>query len=345
MSEKQCKNCSEVKPISEYYKPGDSFCKVCRRNGKTVGKIQENRELSAQGLCRCMDCKVIKPLSDFTTRGNRCRPCTQLERIRKIQEKNPDFSFLQKKDLTPKHVENKVCGLCFKELEKDEFYKDKSSPDGLSYHCKSCTKERSVNYYRENKSVISENSKQKRRELKENNPEEYERLLAEARERFSKRDKDKSNECSRLWYKNNKEKANTIKNRWAVKNTDKVKAMTRAYRQNNKARYAFLANQRRARQIKATPAWLTEDEKEDIFTFYAVREEFSTMFGKKYEVDHIIPLQGKTVCGLHVPWNLRVVESSINNRKKNTLFPSLGLYLSAEYYRTTGKEFNENNLF
>ena len=76
---------------------------------------------------------------------------------------------------------------------------------------------------------------------------------------------------------------------------------------------------RRAARLNATPTWLDSDQLQWIEWHYkqaAILEELS---GIRYHVDHIHPLQGTTVCGLHVPWNLQVIPASENISKSNKL--------------------------
>jgi hypothetical protein len=67
---------------------------------------------------------------------------------------------------------------------------------------------------------------------------------------------------------------------------------------------------RRATQLKATPLWLTKLQLQEMKDIYRL-----TPIG--YEVDHIVPLQGKDVCGLHVPWNLQYLTIKQNRSKGN----------------------------
>ena len=76
---------------------------------------------------------------------------------------------------------------------------------------------------------------------------------------------------------------------------------------------------RRAAKLKALPNWLTKEELEQIKELYTCAQMFKLYTGEEYHVDHIIPLQGENVCGLHVPWNLQVIPAKENLSKSNKL--------------------------
>lgn len=86
-----------------------------------------------------------------------------------------------------------------------------------------------------------------------------------------------------------------------------------------RSEYNYYSAKRRGRILKATPAWVGQDEFEQL----AVKEAYSLAIarekstGVKWEVDHIIPLAGKKVSGLHVSWNLRVITKEENRAKRN----------------------------
>lgn len=88
-----------------------------------------------------------------------------------------------------------------------------------------------------------------------------------------------------------------------------------------RAKKAALQMKRKARKLNATPSWLTEKDYEDIQYQYTLANYFTWLSGGfvKHHVDHIVPLLGKNVCGLHVPWNLQVLMAHDNVRKSNKL--------------------------
>lgn len=106
-----------------------------------------------------------------------------------------------------------------------------------------------------------------------------------------------------------------------------AKAIMDAEYQRNRASYIARARrwakanphkvQLRKRHVKqATPAWVNQEE---IRGFYEAARRLSLETGMPHHVDHIIPLRGKTVWGLHVPWNLRVITAKENLAKSNNV--------------------------
>ena len=76
---------------------------------------------------------------------------------------------------------------------------------------------------------------------------------------------------------------------------------------------------RRRKHRDATPPWLTRKQKSEIRNLYQIAMTMTKTTGEQYVVDHIIPLRSDAVCGLHVPWNLRVITREENLAKSNKL--------------------------
>lgn len=115
-----------------------------------------------------------------------------------------------------------------------------------------------------------------------------------------------------------KEKRNKTTALWREENKDKVKKYAREYAFKNQAKRTSLERKRQAAKLKRTPSWLTDFDKLHIECLYQVAAMRTKESGQAWHVDHIIPLQGKVVSGLHVPSNLRVIPATENLRKNNS---------------------------
>lgn len=80
---------------------------------------------------------------------------------------------------------------------------------------------------------------------------------------------------------------------------------------------------KRAKILQRTPPWLTQEHLRQIRSRYAEARNLTRSGNVAYEVDHIVPLCGKSVSGLHVPWNLRVIPWHENRRKNNKVIQGL----------------------
>jgi len=121
------------------------------------------------------------------------------------------------------------------------------------------------------------------------------------------------------------------KQRYYEKNRDAVIARAQARPDEDKRRYRNVWNaqnldlvraktkNRRRKHRAATPPWLTRKQKTEMRSMYQIAITMSKTTGEPYVVDHIWPLQHEDVCGLHVPWNLRVITRSENAVKHNKL--------------------------
>lgn len=143
-------------------------------------------------------------------------------------------------------------------------------------------------------------------------------------------------ECNRKhvakWQKAKPEKAAKNYQKWTAKNPGKAakrasfwyyanmarhKAAMQTYFAANPHLRARLSSKQRASQQKRTPGWLSTDDWWMIDELYALAALRTKLTGIAWHVDHVIPLRGKKVSGLHVPWNLRVIPAIDNLRKGN----------------------------
>jgi hypothetical protein len=93
------------------------------------------------------------------------------------------------------------------------------------------------------------------------------------------------------------------------------------HRRNNPEYYKSLVSLRKRRHRNATPPWLTKEQKLVIRNLYLSAMTLTKATGERYVVDHIVPLSNSDVCGLHVPWNLRVITQEENLKKSNKHTP------------------------
>lgn len=117
----------------------------------------------------------------------------------------------------------------------------------------------------------------------------------------------------------NPERSKEVRRLWEEANRQKIREKAAAWKKANPSIFAHHQMLRKARQNQATPPWLSESELLRIKCIYQVAAMRNRESDDSWQVDHIVPLLGKEVCGLHVPWNLRVIPAEENWKKGNRL--------------------------
>ena len=146
------------------------------------------------------------------------------------------------------------------------------------------------------------------------------------------KDKENQKRLAKEWYERNKQLTKDRARQWALDNPDKRAISITKWREENREQHnagnrewnsknqdvkAALSAKRRSAKLNRTPKWLTADDIEHMQALYSVAAMIQRESGVEYHIDHIIPLQGKFVSGLHVPDNLRVIPAVDNLKKSN----------------------------
>lgn len=224
-----------------------------------------------------------------------------------------------------------ICKICNEQKPVEDFSVYKAH--GKEYRrrrCIVCHREIHARNERNRRAALGEEYRSYRREYMRKNPEkgiksaEYAKKWREENSDYVKErkvEKYKKDMSDPLLAEKKRaySREHTAKRR--LREEVKVKEREYNYRFNRsprgKIRNAVNAAKYRFRKAKASPAWLTEDQFSEMENFYIHAKDCSVVTGEVYHVDHIIPLAGKNVCGLHVPWNLQIIPADMNFKKKN----------------------------
>lgn len=151
---------------------------------------------------------------------------------------------------------------------------------------------------------------------KKNNPEKVKKNTKKYSVKHSERLKVKN----LAWYYKNKNHALARKAKWRLKNKEQQAAYTARWEVENRGLANAKSARRHAAKLMAIPKWANKFFVDEIYDLASRRTKVA---GFAWHVDHIVPLQSKFVCGLHVENNLRVIPAIENIKKHNRHWPNM----------------------
>ena len=179
----------------------------------------------------------------------------------------------------------KTCTKCNQVKELKEFTIDRQKVDGLYPQCRDCRSKytKSEEYRKRDRARYPTRAEKLKEYLRKKYAEAPEKFLLKSAD-YRHVHADRHRKCSLAWQKNNPEKAQQIRKRY------------------------------KSKKALATPTWLTKKQWEKINLFNLTAQAINKIFKPTdtMTVDHIVPLQGRNVSGLNVPWNLQLLPLSMN---------------------------------
>lgn len=222
----------------------------------------------------------------------------------------------------------KRCIGCKHSLDLSLFSQNKHKRDGLDSYCKLCMKVRSAEHYRKNAEkrrqqtmawLAANPGKNAEYSLKWRMANPGAQSLCDRAHYVKNRNallaQDKARRESRIDEFLRRERASYARNK------NSAQAKNKRWRERNKPVIAAHAAKRRSAKALRTPPWLTDGHFRAIEKFYQIAAQETERTGLLHHVDHVVPLRGKTVSGLHVPWNLQILLDVDNLSKSNRLWP------------------------
>lgn len=214
-------------------------------------------------------------------------------------------------------MKNKLCTKC-KCLKSYSAFSAIKKTGKLIARCKQCTSD--INKQRRLANI--DKLRIKEQAYREANREHIRKsyVSAEKAREYYLNDKENLLAKHKRYNKENKQVIAKQKALYYLQHKEKIKAVQSVYYANNKDKVYAKCGTRRAKKLRATPNWLTKEDYLIINNIYKKAKELTQTTGIKHHVDHIYPLQGEIVSGLHCPANLQILTAKENLAKGNS-FP------------------------
>jgi hypothetical protein len=175
------------------------------------------------------------------------------------------------------------------------------SPSRKPYnHCRVCRQKRNIETQR--KYAQQPEVKAKKSVADQVYAQQNSETISEYQKQYRAANRDSLIEATRQRYQKNKE--------------DHL-AKAAEWKRNNAGIVNQTCMKRHAAKMNRVPAWLSKDDKAKMEDIYGLCRTLNRNGMVKYHVDHILPLQGKTVSGLHMPSNMQIIPASVNCSKQN----------------------------
>ena len=198
-------------------------------------------------------------------------------------------------------IELKTCTKCRKTKTVDLFYKRSDAKSKYTSHCKACKRAH------DNAHCSLAETKKRRAKYSKNLRSTPDYKAKETAYKHAYHRTDEYRESQRL-----KQKARRLNPNILQQNRLRDAAYAKAHPE----KFAMKTRKRKIAKLQRTPFWLNDGQTFEMECVYKYCAALRSI-GLDYEVDHIIPLQGKLVSGLHAPWNLQVLTASANASKGN----------------------------
>lgn len=253
----------------------------------------------------CSKCKEEKVLTEFHTSNREpcgyksaCKVCRNKYNVLLRKKKRDKFLLDKSKimcDYDPLLNKNiRFCNTCGDGKSLDNYYSSPKLKLGKMYQCSTC-----------------QNEVQKFHNKKES----YVKWKFEYRKQYRIKNREKLRLKNRVYTEKNIDKIREKNRRYVTNNPEKVKKSKKDWADRNPHKLAERRVRRRVSEKLSIPSW---SESEKIKIVYQKAKWLESITGLKYHVDHLIPIQGKDVCGLHVWANLQILEASLNCSKQDT---------------------------